>query len=319
MHGITGTINRRKMKNISLLLLTATSLSLLVSCGNKTTGNTEELAVPKATVTTISLTQGRIEEMMTLNGITVFLKKNEVVAPISGYITEVKVNFGDKVETDQVLFEIQTRENKALKQSKEDNPISNNYGKITVAATTSGVVNKPLVLGVGTYVTEGSTLCTLADNNDLLVRVNMPFEYHNLIHSGTHCRLWLPDNTQTDGTVYRVRPYVDETSQTQEVLVKPKGTHAWPENMNLLVSFLKDSKDATMLLPKNALLSNETQSKFWVMKIVQDSIAIEVPVKTGIKNDSIAEILPGQLSINDKIILEGGYGLPDSSVVKIVK
>jgi len=319
MHGITGTINRMKMKNISLLLLTATSLSLFVSCGNKTTGNGEELVVPKATVIATSLTQGRIEEMITLNGITVFLKKNEVVAPISGYITAVNVKFGDKVKSDQVLFEIQTRENKALKQSGSASSISNNFGKIAVTATTSGMVNEPLVLGVGAYVTEGSNLCTLADNSDLLVRVNVPFEYHNLIHSGTRCRLWLPDNTQTEGIVYRVRPFVDETSQTQEMLVKPAGNHAWPENMNLTVSFLKDSNNETMLLPKKALLTNETQSKFWVMKIVQDSIAVEVPVKTGIKNDSIVEILSGQLSINDKIILEGGYGLPDSSVVKIVK
>jgi multidrug efflux pump subunit AcrA (membrane-fusion protein) len=319
MPGITGTINRIKMKNISLLLLTAAGLSLFVSCGNKTTGNAEELVVPKAAVTTTSLKKGRIEEQITLNGKTVFLKKNEVVAPISGYLTAVNVKFGDKVETGKVLFEIQTRENKALQQSETGNSNSNNYGKITVKATTSGIVNEPLVLGTGVYVSQGNILCTLADNNDLLVRVNVPFEYHKLIQPGTRCRLWLPDNTLTDGTVYRVRPFVDETSQTQEVLVKPAGNHTWPENMNLTVSFLKDSKDETMLLPKKALLTNETQSKFWVMKIVQDSIAIEIPVQTGIKNDSIVEILPGKLSINDKIILEGGYGLADSSVVKIVK
>ncbi len=310
---------RMKMKNILRLLLTAASLSLLVSCGNRTTGNAEELIVPKAAVTTTSLTQGNIEEQIILNGKTVFLKKNEVVAPISGYLTAVNVKFGDKVETGKVLFEIQTRENKALQQTGTGSSVSNNYGKITVTATTSGIVNEPLVLGTGTYVSQGNTLCTLADNSDLLVRVNVPFEYHDLMHSGTKCRLLLPDNTQTNGTVYRIRPFVDETSQTQEVLVKPAGSHVWPENMNLTVSFLKKSKDKTMLLPKNALLTNETQSKFWVMKIVQDSIAVEVPVQTGIKNDSVVEIIPGELSLNDKIILEGGYGLPDSSVVKMVK
>ncbi len=307
------------MKNILHMLLTAAGLSLFVSCGNKTTGNADETVVPKAAVTTASLKKGRIEERITLNGVTVFLNKNEVVAPISGYITAVNVKYGDRVKAGQVLFKIQTRENKALQQSGEGNSLSRNFGEIPVTATTAGVVNKPLNLGIGAYVTEGNTLCTLTDNNDLMVQVNVPFEHHTLVQAGTSCRLLLPDDTQTDGTVYRVRPFVDETSQTQEVLVKPKGTHNWPENMNLTVSFLKSASDSTLLLPKGALLTNETQSKFWVMKIVQDSIAVEVPVQTGIKNDSVVQIHSGSLSPKDDIILEGGYGLPDSSVVKIVK
>lgn len=319
MPGITGTINRMTMKNILRLLLAATGLALFVSCGNKTTNNAEELVVPKAAVTTTSLKKGRIEEQITLNGKTVFLKKNEVVAPISGYITAVNVKYGDKIETGQVLFEIQTRENKALEQSGAGNTISGNFGKITVKATTAGVVNQPILLGTGAYVTEGSTLCTLTDNDDLMVHVNVPFEYHTIMHRGTLCSLLLPDNTTTTGTVYLVRPFVDETSQTQEVLVKPKGSHNWPENMNLTVSFLKSANDTTLLLPKRALLTNETQSKFWVMKIVHDSIAVEVPVQTGIKNDSVVEIISGSLTPKDNIILEGGYGLPDSSVVKIMK
>ena len=55
---------RMKMKNILRLLLTAASLSLFVSCGNKTTGNAEELIVPKAAVTTTSLKKGHIEEQI---------------------------------------------------------------------------------------------------------------------------------------------------------------------------------------------------------------------------------------------------------------
>jgi len=306
------------MKNILHLLLSAAGLSLFISCGNKTTGNAEETVVPKAAVTTTSLQKGRIEEQITLNGKTVFLKKNEVAAPISGYITAVNVKYGDKVEAGQVLFEIQTRENKALEQSGADNTISGNFGKVTVKATTAGVLNQSILLGTGAYVTEGSTLCTLTDNDDLMVRVNVPFEYHTIMQRGTPCSLLLPDNTTTTGTVYLVRPFVDETSQTQEVLVKPNGTHTWPENMNLTVSFLKNTSDTTMLLPKNALLTNETQSKFWVMKIVQDSLAIQVPVQTGIKNDSVVEIINSGLTPQDIIILEGGYGLEDSSLVNIV-
>jgi hypothetical protein len=92
-----------------------------------------------------------------------------------------------------------------------------------------------------------------------------------------------------------------------------------PENMNLTAAFIKSVSAETLLLPKKAILTNETQDEFWVMKIIHDSLAIIVPIETGIKNDSIVEIISGGLSVNDIIILEGGYGLEDSSFVNIVR
>lgn len=317
---ITGIINRRKMKKILFFTVAAVILSLFTSCGKRSTGDNEEIVVPRASVTTTQITEGNISELLPLNGKTVFLKKNEVISPISGYITAIHIKFGDQVKKGDVLFEIQTREDKALEQSQMGDSIGfQNFGRISVTATTSGMVNKPLTLGAGAYVVEGSTLCTLADTKDLLVRVNVPYEYHRLVKEGIDCRLYLPDNSQVEGTVYQVQPYIDETSQTQEILVKPEGIHAWPENMNLIVSFLKADSKETLLLPKKALLTNETQTDYWVMKIVRDSMALKVPVKTGIKNDSIVEIISDQLKAGDNIILEGGYGLPDSSIVKIEK
>lgn len=304
------------MKNTSLLILLTTVFSLLVSCGRKPSEQPEKIIVPKAAVKIISLVKGNIENQLILNGKTVFLKKNQVVAPISGYITTVHVKFGDKVQEGNVLFEIQTRENKALQQS--GNPVSD-FGKISVAATTSGMVNEPVTLGTGAYVVEGTPLCNLVDNNDLLVMVNVPYENHNLIKQGIKCRLFLPDNTQIDGTVFQIRPFVSETSQTQEVLIKTTGSRALPENMNLTAAFLKSGSDETLLLPKKAILTNETQEEFWVMKIIQDSIAVMVPVETGIKNDSLVEVKSSGLTLEDVIILEGGYGLEDSSLVNIVR
>ena len=168
MHGITGIINPNMMKNISLLILTALYLSFLSSCGTKTNKTEEEAIAPRATVSITTLKKGQIEERIKLNARTVFLIKNEVVTPISGYITAVDVRYGQNVEPGQVLFEIQTRENRALQESGKENQNSS-FGKVKVKATTSGVINQPLVLGKGAYVTEGETLCIIADNKNLLV------------------------------------------------------------------------------------------------------------------------------------------------------
>ncbi len=307
------------MKVHSILLLAAIAFLLIGSCKNKPAENTEEIIVPKASVSVTRIKKGNIENWITLNGRTVFYKKNQVVAPISGYITAVHVKFGDKVEMGKVLFEIQTRENRALEQSGNESKMPGDMGIISVASTTDGIINEPLQLGEGAYVCEGSTLCTIADNNDLQVLVNVPFELHSVVSPGIKCRLLLPDNSQFTGTVTAIRPFVEENSQTQEVLVKPSGNINWPENMNLSVTFLKENKDETLLVPKAALLTNETQSEFWVMKIVNDSLAIQVPVETGLKNDSLVELVSTGLTPDDIIILEGGYGLEDSSLVNIIR
>jgi multidrug efflux pump subunit AcrA (membrane-fusion protein) len=303
------------MKNTSLLILLTTVLSLLLSCGSKQPEKSEEIVVPKAAVKITAPVKGKIENQLVLNGKTVFMKKNQVVAPISGYITAVHVKYGDKVQEGNPLFEIQTRENKALQQSGN----ASDLGKITVSATTSVMVNEPVTLEVGAYVVEGTLLCSLVDISDLLVQVNVPYENHNLIKQGMRCRLFLPDNSQIEGNVFQISPFIDESSQTQEVLIKPAGSRMLPENMNLTAAFIKSVSTETLLLPKKALLTNETQDEFWVMKIIQDSIAVIVPVKMGIRNDSLVEIISTGLSIEDKIILEGGYGLEDSSLVNIVK
>jgi len=303
------------MKNFKNLIILTTLFPLLVSCGSKPTANSEETVVPKAAVKITSLFKGNIENQLVLNGKTVFLKKNQVVAPISGYITAVHVKFGDKVQEGSPLFEIQTRENRALQQTGN----TSDFGKITVSATTSVMVKEPVTLEVGDYVIEGTLLCSLVDISDLLVQVNVPYENHNLIKHGMRCRLFLPDKSQIEGNVFQISLFIDETSQTQEVLIKPIGSRSLPENMNLTAAFIKSVSDETLLLPKRALLTNETQDVFWVMKIVQDSIAVIVPVKMGIRNDSLVEIISTGLSIVDKIILEGGYGLEDSSLVNIVR
>ncbi len=303
------------MKNTSLLILLITFLTLLFSCKSKPTENSAEIVVPKAAVTITSPKNGKIEDKITLNGKTVYLKSNSVVAPISGYLTAVNIKLGDNIQQNSVLFEIETRENRALQQAGSESGL----GRIKVKATASGMINEPVTLGIGAYVTEGTPLCNLVDVNDLLVAVNVPYEFHGLAKIGTNCQLFLPDHSQIEGAVFQIRPIIDEASQTQQILIKPKSNRQLPENLNLTATFQKSGSGETLLLPKKAILTNETQTEFWVMKVVQDSIAVIVPIEMGIRNDSLVEIISADLKLSDKIILEGAYGLEDSSLVNIVR
>jgi hypothetical protein len=114
-------------------------------------------------------------------------------------------------------------------------------------------------------------------------------------------------------------PTIDEANQTQKVLIKPQTSRHLPENLNLTVLFINDRHSHSFLIPREALLTNETQNEYWVMRITGKNLAVKIPVSKGIENDSLVEIISPQLREKEEIILEGAYGLADSTAVQIIE
>ena len=291
-------------------LITSCILALLIaSCGKKEAEQAEQK--PIVSVKTASVKLGEIDSKLTFNGKTVYLKKNMISSPISGYVRLIAVKFGEYVKKGELLFEIQTKENKALENSNVGNA-----GLIKVFAPSQGVVNTLNITENGAYVVEGATLCTVAENQEVLVQLNLPFEFNSLVKTGETCTLVLGEDTRFSGTIYQILPTVDDANQTQQVLIKPHYSKPLPENLNLEVELLKARHSKSYLIPRNALMTNETQTEFWVMKVV-NNMAIKVPVQKGIENDETVEVLNSGLTTSDLVISEGAYGLNDSSAVKI--
>ncbi len=282
---------------------------ILSSCTKKEATVQEQ--TPVVSVKTSAVSFGKIDSKLTFNGKTVYLKKNLVVSPISGYVRKISVKFGDYVKKGDLLFEIQTKENKALESSN-----TGNAGLIKVYAPSHGVINVLNITENGAYILEGASLCTVAENNDVLVQLNLPFEFNSLVKTGANCTLVLGDS-KFSGTIYQILPTVDDANQTQQILIKPHYSKPLPENLNLEVEIVKASHNRTCLVPRNAVMTNETQTEFWVMKIVNNKLAIKVPVKKGIENDDMVEILNSGLSSTDLVVSEGGYGLNDSTKIAV--
>jgi biotin carboxyl carrier protein len=302
------------MKKIKTLLIIALLLILAYSCGQKST--TEREVIPVVSVITESVASGNIDNQISFSGKSVYLKKNLVVSPIAGYIVKAEAGFGDQVRRDVVLYEIQTKESKAL---QAENTVPDSFGFIKVVAPSGGFINEIAVNETGGFVAEGATLCTIVDNEDIMVQLNVPFEYNSMIKPGKNCKILLPDNSVLNGVVYKVLQVVDEANQTQSVLIKPNRQRQLPENLNMTIQFVKESHLNTNLVSRTSLMTNETQSEFWVMKIINDTLAVKIPVIKGFENDTVSEVSSPLLKINDLVISVGAYGLPDSTVVKTDK
>jgi len=303
------------MNRILFLLFIVVGIYIFNSCKQQVVEESDQQIL--ATVKTSKIKIGNIEDHILFNGKTICLKKNKIQSPITGYIMHVNVNRGDRVKKNDVLFELETKENKALKTSG-----ASGKGTIKVMALSDGFINEVNIFEIGGYVLEGDNLCTIAESNDLLIQVNVPFEYSSLLKDDLECNIILPDQTHIKGSIYKILPIVNESDQTQPIWLKPNNTtynKNIPENLNLLVDLIWKMSENTKLIPKTALMTNETQSVFWVMKIAENNLAIKIPVQKGIQSDSMVEIISNELKKDDLLISEGAYGLPDSTQVNIEK
>ena len=300
----------KKLKYILIFFI------VLQSCKQKVANETTQ----KAPLPEVSITQpfiGNIKETEAINGQVVFLNKTSIVAPISGYVTLVRTKLNDKIRKNQLLYQIQTKESKAL-QKANISP-NKNFGIINVYASATGYVSNQNIPDAGVFVNEGNPLLTIVKNTDLAIQVNAPFTLSKLIKNQKNIEVTLPNKEIKTAYFYKATPTVDAISQTQNILFKLKKYSALPENLNVLIKIPVLEKTNSILVSKNAVLANETQDKFWLMKVNKDNLALKISIKKGIENNGKVEILEPKLRLDDKIIEKGAYGLADSTQVKIIK
>ncbi len=289
-------------------------LSLIVSlsgCGQRSAsnGNIQE-EKPGTAVTLTHATFGKIEKEIILSAITTYQNKSMVCAPIPAFITEVLVQPGSRVKAGETLYRIESKEQHALRESARV--------VIPIKAERDGIVLNVLQQA-GSYVTEGTLLCSVAEAGSLIFEINVPYEQQRYAHNGSKCMLELPDGTRLTATVHAPLATMNTVSQSERIVARAKAPFL-PEGMNVKAVFTEnDSSPKGLILPKSAVQSDETLTQHWVMKLADDSTAVRVPVEVGNSNVSEIEIRSDALSPQDRIILTGGYGLEDGAKVVVTK
>ncbi len=297
-------------------------LNFLVLFSCKTAPNEleeTEILNPKSLVEVVNIKYGEIDDELVLSATTIYLKRNVVTSTIPAFITNVKVKLGDAVNKGDVLFELESKERRALgdNASKLDTSLSN-FGIIKIKATGSGVVSTLDKPQPGGYVLEGTQLCTIAQSSDLAFQVNVPYEFAAFAKEGKNCLITLPDNTIHKARFTKSLTSMNVLSQTQTILATVNENLLLPENMIVKVAIIKGTTGNKQILPKECILSDEMMKAFWVMKLINDSTAVKIPVTIGTKNNTNSEVIMPQFNVNDRIISSGNYGLSDTALVRIV-
>lgn len=307
---------RASVKYFFLLIMTPAML--FISCKNKQADDPQDEEVkPRTPVTVTTIQYTPIEEFIELNATSSYLQKSFVKSNLTGYVTSVNIHFGSFVNPGQTLFSLQTKESKAL--GNTINNLDPNFkfnGVNYVKAAASGYVIE-LDHQAGDYVQDGEQLAVISDMKSFVFLMDLPYEYKTYVTNNKEVEITLPDGERLKGIVQSSMPFVDSVSQTQAVAIKVNTNHQIPPNLVAKVKIIKVAKASSASLPKAAALSDETQTEFWVMKMINDSVAIKVPVKTGVETTDKVEILSPEFSPKDKILVSGNFGLPDTALVVV--
>ncbi|MFL5739348.1 MAG: efflux RND transporter periplasmic adaptor subunit [Flavisolibacter sp.] len=291
-------------------------------CKHKEAAEPDEEAKPDSVQTPVTITTVQtvpLSDYVELNATSAYQQNNVIKASANGYIESVNVHLGQMIRKGQMAFVLQTKEAHALGNTiNKLDPSFHFSGLIHIVASADGYIRE-MNHQVGDYVQDGEQLAVLTDEKSFGFILNLPYELRPYVGVGKSLQLRLPDSTRLNGVVANIMPTVDSVSQTQNMLIKVQSSHAIPQNLIARVRIIKSQRDNTASLPKQAVLTDESQTNFWVMKMIDSVTAVKVPIVKGLETDNRVEILRPQFTSSDKILLTGNYGLPDTAKVKIVK
>ena len=292
----------------------------LASCKSKEAAADEEdakvEAITPVTVTTVN--DSTMVDYTILNATSSFQQKSFVKANANGYVHNVETQIGHYVNKGQVIFTIKTKEAEAIGNTINVLDTTFKFSGINrIKAQAHGYITE-LNHQNGDYVQDGEQLAIISDGESFAFVMQLPYEMRSTVNINQNVELSLPDGRKINGRISSFMPTVDTAAQTQGAVIKIN-SGSIPENLVAKAKIIKTLKPNTQSLPKTAVLTNETQTDFWVMKLINATTAVKVPVTKGLEVGNSVEILSPKFSKQDQIVVTGNYGLADTAKVKIAK
>jgi biotin carboxyl carrier protein len=306
-------------KYLKLTFSALAIISGLSACNHADQEATTDAPSPVTPVQVSNPKDSSLSEYVELSAVSAYLEKSFVKANINGYVERTSAKTGQQVRSGTLLFSLIT---------KEARSIGNTVNKLDPGFKFSGVSNIRSGQGGtivqvnhqnGDYVQDGEALATISNRNSLVFLLDLPYELNKIIAQNKSLDVLLPDGTKLTGSVSGTMPSVDSLAQTQRYIIKVASGKEIPQGLIAKVRLTKLNHANAQVLPKSAILSNETEDEFWVMKMINDSTAVKVNVKKGIESGALIEVVEPKFAKTDRIIKTGNYGIADTAKVKIQK
>lgn len=292
------------------------------------TGSTTLEAEAEAVV--VAKVGGVVKEIFVEEGDSI--KAGQVVAKLDDEQFKLELNsakstlekLSNEFQRNQSLFENNIVSKEIYEQTKFEHrtqkaafdlaELKLNYTEIR--APISGIVSQRLIK-VGNMVELNQPTFQITDFDPLLAVLHVPEKEMAKLQPG------FPANLSADaipgaefkGQILRISPIVDAGTGTFKVTVEVNDkTRKLKPGMFTRVQIIYDTHENTLLVPKDAILSEDAESFAFV---ISDDTASKKKVEIGYDNSTHIEILSG-LNLGDTIVTTGLSSLKDGSKINIV-
>jgi len=169
----------------------------------------------------------------------------------------------------------------------------------------------------GEMAAAGTSLITVMDVSQIIAKAHISQPDASLLKLGDKASLTVPGETEPiDGKVTVISPALDPNSTTVEVWVQaPNASQRLKPGTSVQVSMLAKSVSDAVAVPAASILT-APDGATTVLTVGSDHRAHQTPVKTGIRDGDRVQIVEG-VQPGDKVIVNGAYGLPDKTKVKV--
>lgn len=161
----------------------------------------------------------------------------------------------------------------------------------------------------------GTPLLTVMDTSSVIARAHIPQSAAAYLKPGDPATITAPGAAAVPGKVTLVSPALDPNSTTVEVWVEaanPDG--ALRPGTAASIAIVARTIQNAVVVPASALLKTPEGSS--MVMIVSANKARQVAVETGVREQNDLQVTKG-LSGGETVIVNGAYGLPDNTQVKV--
>jgi cobalt-zinc-cadmium efflux system membrane fusion protein len=296
---------------------------------------------PVVEVKTVPVTKGDVEDAIVVEGVTDAVRREKVVAPVDGVVMQVRKIEGARVRAADTLALIVTAESQAaidganvlLRTAKTEAQKEAAKRSLALAVAARNVMPiNPMSNGIvaarsingGELVAAGTELFTITDLSTLYFAANVPLRDLGRVRTGAACSISFPSapGVEIPATVGAIAPSADPGSQS----VRAHLVFARPSAIDR--SYLKTDiygtarivtgvRRGVLLVPLPAVLRDDETNTASVVVVAPGAIARTIPVTVGATAGDLVEVAGAGLSEGQPVIVEGNYGLSDSTRVRV--
>lgn len=190
--------------------------------------------------------------------------------------------------------------------------------KLAVKAPFNGVIVSIPYHTDGVRIDQGQELFKVMDYDKLLMDVKLPEKHlpevtlNQLVQITNY-------NISTDtivGKISQISPVIDTDTRTfQSVLQISNDKKLLRPGMFIKAAILSEQRDSTIVIPKETIISRQDGK---VVFTVENGIATEKKITTGLENQDVIEVLSG-LKLNDRLVVTGFETLRNKSKVSVIQ